>query len=300
MLPVTWRMTNLKNEDMNFPSLPLSFAELKSSAVSMAEASGLQLNEDMLRLALSCIDLTTLNPTDSVSHVAFFTQKVNFFTIEFPKLPSVAAICVYPNMASVVRENLAAEGVKVAAVAGGFPSSMTFPELKAEEARLAVLNGADEIDIVLPLWAFVEGNFDYCRREIGLIKNAIGDTHLKVILETGILGDPLKIWQASLLSLEAGADFIKTSTGKQGVSATPEAAIVMCHAIRYWYGETGQLKGFKPAGGITTPAEAMVYIMVVKEILGENWMNNNLFRIGASRLANNLLTDICGRPVSHF
>jgi deoxyribose-phosphate aldolase len=200
----------------------------------------------------------------------------------------------------VVRENLAVEEVKVAAVAGGFPSSMTFPELKTEEARMAVLNGADEIDIVLPLWAFLEENYEYCRREIESIKKSIGDTCLKVILESGVLSEPDKIWKASILSLEAGADFIKTSTGKMPVAATPEAAVVMCRAILYFYEVTGSKRGFKAAGGITTPEEAMVYVSVVKEILGESWLEKDFFRIGASRLANQLLSAILGQKITHF
>jgi len=177
---------------------------------------------------------------------------------------------------------------------------MTFKEIKIEEARMAVIHGADEIDIVLPLWAFLEGNFQYCKDEIMAIKNVIGDTRLKVILESGILSGPEKIWQASLISLEAGADFIKTSTGKMPVSATPEAAFVMCHALKYWYQITGTMKGFKAAGGISKSPEAMIYLTMVGEILGEPWLNNQLFRIGASRLANSLLSDILEKPTVHF
>jgi deoxyribose-phosphate aldolase len=256
--------------------------------------------EEILGTTFSCIDLTTLNATDTVSYVAAFTAKVNLFDFEFEGLSNVAAICVYPQMAGIVRENLAAGEVKVAAVAGGFPNSMTFLEVKKEEARLAVVHGADEIDIVLPLWAFLEGNLLYCRDEIASIKKAIGDAHLKVILESGLLVDPDKIWQASLLALEGGADFIKTSTGKASVSATPEAAVVMCTALRYWYEQTGEKRGFKPAGGIVQTEEALIYLAVVHEILGDEWLNNQLFRIGASRLANHLLSDILGRSVVHF
>jgi len=253
-----------------------------------------------LKLALSSIDLTTLNPTDTVTRVSALTQKVNTFKLQFPELKHVAAICVYPNMVSVVKENLAVEGVKIAAVAGSFPSSMTFPGIKIAEAHQAVICGADEIDIVLPIWAFMEGDFEYCRHEIEIIRKAIGEARLKVILESGVLGDPEKIWQASILSLEAGADFIKTSTGKMPVAATPEAAIVMCHALKYWYQTNGQIRGFKAAGGISTSREAMVYVSIVREILGEKWLNDQYFRIGASRLANNLISDITGKQVTHF
>ena len=285
---------------MNFPSMPINPQVISNATVHYTKAAQEINNTDFQKLALSCIDLTTLNSTDTVSGVAAFTQKVNNFQHQFPGLPDVAAICVYPNMASVVKENLALEGVNVAAVAGGFPSSMTFLALKEDEARLAVVHGADEIDIVIPLWAFLEGNYEYCMQEVSGIKDAIGDAHLKVILESGILDKPESIWKASLLSLQAGADFIKTSTGKMPVAATPEAAVVMCHALKYWYETTGEKRGFKPAGGIVSTPEALLYIAIVKDILGEEWLNNQLFRLGASRLANNLLSDILGSKIAHF
>lgn len=284
---------------MNFPPLPFNKAQISQQVSLLREKSKLR-QPDNLRLAFSCIDLTTLNATDTVAYAATFTQRVNAFERDFPELPNVGAICVYPNLAATVRENLAAGDVKVAAVAGGFPSSMTFLEIKTEEARLAVVNGADEIDIVLPLWAFLEENYSYCRHEIEAIKRSIGEAHLKVILESGVLDDPEKIWKASILALEAGADFIKTSTGKLPGAATPEAAVVMCHAIKFWHETTGQKRGFKPAGGISTPEDAMVYLAIVEEILGEAWLNNKLFRIGASRLANQLLSAILGKEISYF
>lgn len=285
---------------MKFPPLPVLPETLAADAARYKAVCSMLRSEELYRTAFSTIDLTTLNPTDTVSHVAAFTQKVNSFVRDYPGIAPVAAICVYPNMASVVREHLAVEGVQIAAVAGGFPSSMTFPVLKAEEARQAVIDGAGEIDIVLPLWAFLEENYDYCLREIRTIRQAIGEAHLKVILESGILGDPEKIWRASLLSLEAGADFIKTSTGKMAVSATPEAAIIMCHALKYWEASHGEKKGFKPAGGISTAAEALVYMTIVEDILGCDWLNNRLFRIGASRLANDLLEKITGHSTVYF
>lgn len=285
---------------MHFKPFVLTSAEI-SFAVSKYEEDVKNLaSAEILKTAFSCIDLTTLNATDTVSGVAAFTQKVNRFKHDFPDMPDVAAICVYPNMASVVRETLGAEGVKVAAVAGGFPSSMTFLPIKMEEARLAVIQGADEIDIVMPLWAYLEGDYAYCHKEIKAVKEAIGDTHLKVILETGALSGPEAIWNASLLALEAGADFIKTSTGKMPVSATPQAAIVMCHALKYWYEQTGQVRGFKPAGGIATTLQALLYVQIVREILGHEWFGNKLFRIGASRLANHLLADIYDKEITYF
>lgn len=254
----------------------------------------------MLQLAFSCIDLTTLNSTDTVSHVRAFTQRVNDFANDYPTLPNVAAICVYPNMVRSVKEVLNVEDVKIAAVAGGFPGSMTFIDIKVKEAVMAVEHGADEIDIVLPLWAFLDGNKLVCQEEVTTIKEAIGDAHLKVILETGALVEPEKIHHASMLSMEAGADFIKTSTGKMNPAATPDAAVIMCHAIKEFWMKTGKKIGFKPAGGIVTTDEAILYLSIVKEILGEEWLTPELFRIGASRLANNLLSDMLGEEMKYF
>lgn len=285
---------------MDFPEIPFQSDTLaKASAYYLAEAKNLH-SPETLKTVFSCIDLTSLNASDTVSHIAALVHQVNRFQNEFQGFPNVGAICVFPNMISVVKENLAAGGIHIASVAGGFPSSMTFPELKAEEARQAIIHGADEIDVVLPLWAFLEDHTAYCTQEIRTIKKAIGDARLKVILETGVLQDPEKIWKASLLSLDAGADFIKTSTGKTGISATPEAAIVMCHAIRHQYEKTGVMHGFKPAGGIVNAVDAMIYFSIVNGILGHKWLNNEWFRIGASRLANHILSDLLGRNIVFF
>lgn len=252
------------------------------------------------KLALSLIDLTTLNATDTVESVTKFTQKVNDFPSHFEGLENVAAICVYPNMVETVDDTLQLPEVNIAAVAGGFPSSMTFTKIKVEETKLALKAGADEIDIVLSLSAFLADDFQAAHNDIFAIKAAMGDAHLKVILETGALKTPENIWKASLLAINAGADFIKTSTGKMEPAATPMAAYIMCLAIAFHFEETGEKIGFKAAGGISTPDEAMIYVSIVKEILGEEWLNPQLFRIGASRLANNLLTDITGKEVKYF
>jgi len=283
---------------MNIPQFELTSSAI--DAIVTRSRESISFSQGDLQSALACIDLTTLNSTDTVGHVAQFTQKVNAFSVQFPTIENVAAICVYPNMVQVVREHLAVDSVSIAAVAGGFPSSMTWLSLKTEEARMAVVAGADEIDIVLPLWAFLEGNIDECTREIAAVKHAIGDAHLKVILETGVLPSAEAIWQASVLSLRAGADFIKTSTGKMAVAATPEAAVVMCHALKYWHETTGEMRGFKPAGGIVTPTDALIYLQIVREVLGSEWITPHLFRIGASRLANNLLTELEGSETIHF
>jgi len=284
---------------MSIETCPLSIDDIKSELVEIREIAAQNNSSELLETALSCIDLTTLNPTDTISSVKAFTEKVNQFPAKYSELKNVAAICIYPNMAQTVKETLKVSGVKIAAVAGGFPSSMTFTEVKVQEVRMAVAAGADEIDIVLPLWAFMEGDYETCTREISEIKKAIGQAHLKVILETGVLS-PDQIWQASLLAMEAGADFIKTSTGKLPQAASPEAALIMCLAIKQYYEETDRKIGFKPAGGIVTPDEAMLYLTIVQEILGNEWLTPELFRIGASRLANNLLAKITGTEVKHF
>ncbi len=284
---------------MSIETCPLSIEDIKSELEEIRETAARNNSKKMLETALSCIDLTTLNSTDTISSVAAFTEKVNQFPAKYPGIKNVAAICVYPNMAQTVRETLKVLAVKIAAVAGGFPSSMTFTEVKIEEVRLAVAAGADEIDIVLPLWAFLAGDYETCTNEISSIKKVIGDAHLKVILESGVLS-PDQIWQASLLAIEAGADFIKTSTGKLPEAASPEAALIMCLAIKQYYEETDRKIGFKPAGGIVTPEEAMLYLTIVQEILGNDWLTPELFRIGASRLANNLLTKITGSEAKHF
>lgn len=284
---------------MSIELCPLSIEDIQSELEEIREIAATNSSKKMLEKALSCIDLTTLNSTDTIPSVKAFTEKVNQFPASYSGIKNVAAICVYPNMVQTVKETLKAKGVKIAAVAGGFPSSMTFTEIKIEEARLAVAAGADEIDIVLPLWAFLNGDQETCTHEISSIKKAIDHAHLKVILESGVLS-PDQIWQASLLAMEAGADFIKTSTGKLPQAASPEAALIMCLAIKQYYEETGRKIGFKPAGGIVTPEDAMLYLTIVQEILGNEWLTPELFRIGASRLANNLLEKITGSETKHF
>ena len=284
---------------MILESCPLSLTDIQSEMEDIREIAAKSGTKKMYEKALSFIDLTTLNSTDTISSVSEFTEKVNQFSDAFPGINNVAAICVYPNMAHTVKSMLKVPNVQIAAVAGGFPSSMTFTKIKIEEAHLAVVAGASEIDIVLSLWAFLEGHFETCSNEISSIKKAIGEAHLKVILESGVLSID-QIWQASMLAIEAGADFIKTSTGKLPQAASPEAAFVMCLAIKQHFEETGKKIGFKPAGGIVTPEDAILYLTIVQEILGDEWLTPELFRIGASRLANNLLEKITGKAVKHF
>lgn len=257
-------------------------------------------NAEVLKQLLSTVELTTLKVTDSQESVLRFTENVNRFADEHPELPPLATICVYPNFAKIVSESLEADGVKVACVVGGFPSSQTFIEIKTAETALAVHDGADECDMVLSVGTFQSGDYETCADEIAEIKAACNEKPLKVILETGALKTTEAIKKASILSMYAGADFIKTSTGKIEVAATLEAAYVMCSAIKEYHALTGQYIGFKAAGGIKTTAEAIDFYTVVRELLGEDYIKQGLFRIGTSRLANLLVSDILGEDVKPF
>lgn len=255
---------------------------------------------DVNKFLFNCIDLTTLKTTDSVESVMKFTERVNDFAEKYVDLPNVAAICVYPNMAKIVHDTCEVESVKLACVAGGFPSSQTFVEVKTVETGLAIHDGADEIDIVISVSEFLSGDYETMCDEIEEIKAVCGEKHLKVILETGALGSMENVKKASILAMYSGADFIKTSTGKLEPAATPEAAYVMCQAIKEYHKKTGRKVGFKPAGGINTVTDALNYYTIVKEVLGEEWLNNELFRLGTSRLANLLLSEIVGEEVKFF
>lgn len=255
---------------------------------------------EVKKFLFHCIDLTTLKCTDSEQSVMKFTEKVNEFDDKYPDLDNVAAICVYPNMAEIVNDTLEADHVNIACVSGGFPSSQTFTEVKVAETAMALHAGADEIDIVIPVGKFLEGDYEGMCDEIEELKEVCGDKHLKVILETGALKTASNIKKASILSMYSGADFIKTSTGKENPAATPEAAYVMCNAIKEYHRETGRKIGFKPAGGINTVKDALTYYTIVKEVLGKEWLNNQLLRLGTSRLANLLLSDILGQETKFF
>lgn len=246
--------------------------------------------KEVYKRIYSCIDLTSLNATDTREDIWNFTERINDFE-GASDIENVAAICTYPNFVETVKEALTAN-VKIAAVAGGFPTSQTFLEVKVAEAALAAANGADEIDIVLNLGLFLEDNYEELAEEIDEIKHACRDAKLKVILETGALKSASNIMKASLLSLYSGADFIKTSTGKGYEGATLEAAYVMCNTIKEYTNKTGRKAGFKASGGISTTEDAVKYYTIVKEVLGDDYLNNEFFRIGASKLAENLLTSI--------
>ena len=256
---------------------------------------------EVKKFLFGSIELTTLKTEDSDTSVMAFTERVNAFDNEYPDMPHVATICVYPCFAEIVKDTLEVEGVEIACVSGSFPSSQARIEVKVAETSLAVKDGATEIDIVMPVGKFLSGDYEGMCEDICELKNACGkDVAMKVILETGDIKTANNIKKASILSMYAGADYIKTSTGKEKVSATPEAAYVMCQAIKEYYDETGIQIGFKPAGGINTVMDAITYYTIVKEVLGEKWLTNKWFRLGTSRLANLLLSEIQGEEVKFF
>lgn len=258
------------------------------------------MTEEVKRFLMGSIELTTLKNTDCDRSVIEFTEKVNQFDSEFPTLPHVATICVYPCFAEAVKDTLQVDGVEIACVSGSFPSSQARIEVKIAETSLAIADGATEIDIVMPVGKFLDGDYDGVAEDIAELKEACGEAAMKVILETGCLRDAKDIKIASILSMYAGADYIKTSTGKEKVSATPEAAYVMCQAIKEYYEETGIQIGFKPAGGINTVRDAVIYYTIVKEVLGEKWLTNKWLRLGTSRLANLLLSELLHEETKFF
>ena len=247
-------------------------------------------NTEVYTKIFNCIDLTTLNTTDSQDSVTGFIQRVNDFDNEYPQYPNVAAVCVFSNFSGVVKSALEVTGVKIAVVAGGFPSGQTFTEIKVADVALAVSEGADEVDVVMNLGMLRDGNYEELCDELIEVKHAAKDAHMKVIIESGALKEPEDIRNASLLAMYSDADFIKTSTGKVYEGASPEAAYVMCQCIKEYYEKTGRKVGFKAAGGVRSSEDALLYYAIVKEVLGEEWLNNTLFRIGASSLANAILS----------
>ena len=255
---------------------------------------------EVKKFLFGSIELTTLSTTDSDTSVMAFVDRVNRFDSAYPQLPHVAAVCVYPCFAEVASETLEVEGVEVTCVSGSFPSSQAVIEVKVAETALALRDGATEIDIVMPVGKFLSGNYEELFDDIAELKQVCGDKAMKVILETGDLKTASNIKKASLLAMYAGADYIKTSTGKEKISATPEAAYVMCQAIKEYYEKTGIQIGFKPAGGINTVMDAIIYYTIVKEVLGEKWLTNKWLRLGTSRLANLLLSEINGEETKFF
>jgi len=252
------------------------------------------------KFLLNSVELTTLKTDDSEDSVMRFVEKVNKFDDVYPELGHVATVCVYPCFASICHDTLENDEVEIACVSACFPSSQTFIEVKIAETALAIKDGATEIDIVQSVGKFLAGDYETVADEISELKEVCGDKKLKVILETGCLKTASNIKKASLLAMYAGADYIKTSTGKLEPAATPEAAYVMCQAIKEYYEETGIQIGFKPAGGMKTVEDALTYYTIVKEVLGEEWLNNTMLRLGTSSLANKLLSDIQGETIQFF
>jgi deoxyribose-phosphate aldolase len=257
-------------------------------------------NVDVYKFCYSTIDLTTLACTDSVESVTRFARRAAEFYLDYPHIPNVASICVYPPFVETV--GLAVDGtpMRITSVSGGFPASQTFLEVKVLETAMAIENGADEIDIVINVGELLEGRLDEMASEIEVLREEASDVVLKVIIETGALKTPELIRKASLLSMMAGTDFVKTSTGKIDVAATPEAAVVMCEAIRDYYEKTGRKVGFKAAGGVRTAEDAALYYTIVEQTLGKEWLTPELFRIGASSVANNLISAIEGKEIKYF
>ena len=279
----------------------MSEAEV-AEVVAQAKAAAVKNeNVDVYKFCLSAVDLTTLTCNDSVESVTEFAKRTVTFAEAYPQIPNVASICVYPAFVETV--GLAVDGtpMRITSVGGGFPASQTFLEVKMLEVAMAVENGADEVDIVLNVGKMLTGAYDEAANEVEMIRSEMdADVILKVIIESGALKTPELIRKASLVSMAAGADFVKTSTGKIDVAATPEAAVVMCQAIKDFYNQTGRKVGFKAAGGVKTPQDAALYYTIVEQILGEEWLTTDLFRIGASSAANNLLSAIVGTTVNHF
>ena len=255
---------------------------------------------EVKKFLMGSVELTTLKTTDSEESVMAFTERVNQFDEQYPDLPHVATICVYPCFAKTVADTLEVDGVEIACVSGSFPSSQALIEVKVAETALAVKDGATEIDIVMSVGKFLSGNYEEVADEIAELKSVCGEKKMKVILETGCLKTASNIKKASILSMYAGADYIKTSTGKLEPAATPEAAYVMCQAIKEYYEKTGIQIGFKPAGGLNTVMDAVTMYTIVKEVLGEQWLTNQWFRMGTSRLANLLLSEVTGVDTKFF
>lgn len=255
---------------------------------------------EVKKFLFGSIELTSLNTTDTEEKILAMTEKVNQFDSAYPTLPHVAAICAYPCFTKLISESLEVDGVEITNVTGNFPSSQTFIECKTVETALAIKDGATNIDIVMPVGKFLSGDYEGMCDDINELKQTCGDVPMKVILETGDLGSCSNIKKAAILSMYAGADYIKTSTGKEKVSATPEAVYVMCQAIKEYYEETGIQIGLKPAGGINSVIDAVIYYTIYKEILGKQWLTNEWFRLGTSRLANLLLSEIVGTETKFF
>ena len=279
----------------------VSSAEIEEILVDVRRVLPENRNEKVYKRCFGAIDLTSLNSTDSKDRIDRFVTRAVELPNRYPDVPNVASVCVYPVFVETAGMAIGDSGMSITSVCGGFPSSQTYLEVKMLETAMAVENGADEVDVVISIGEFLNGEYDLMGNEIEMLRNEIGDDIvLKVILESGVLATPEAIHRASVIAMLAGADFIKTSTGKAAVAATPEAAVVMCRAIRTFAEKTGRQVGFKAAGGISTAEDALLYYTIVEQVLGEEWLNPERFRIGASGLGNRLLSAIVGDSVEYF
>lgn len=258
-------------------------------------------NLETRRFLLGSVELTSLHTTDTEEEILAMTEKVNKFDADYPDLPHVAAICVYPVFTELVAQSLEIDGVEITNVSGNFPSSQSRMEVKIAETQLAVADGATNVDIVLPVGKFLSGDYEGVSDDINELKQVCGEeVPMKVILEVCDLGSLSNVKKAALLSMYAGADYVKTSTGKEKSGATPESVYVMCQAIKEYYDKTGIQIGLKPAGGINTVRDALTYYTILKEVCGEKWLTNYWFRLGTSRLTNTLINEIVGKEVNYF
>lgn len=279
----------------------VSSAEIEEILAAVRRTLPKNYNEKVYKRCFGAIDLTSLNSTDSKDRIDRFVTRAVELPNRYPDVPNVASVCVYPVFVETAGMAIGDSGMSITSVCGGFPSSQTYLEVKMLETAMAVENGADEVDVVISIGEFLNGEYDLMGNEIEMLRNEIGDDIvLKVILESGVLATPEAIHRASVIAMLAGADFIKTSTGKAAVAATPEAAVVMCRAIRTFAEKTGRQVGFKAAGGISTAEDALLYYTIVEQVLGEEWLNPERFRIGASGLGNRLLSAIVGDSVEYF
>jgi deoxyribose-phosphate aldolase len=286
----------LKEYDLNITDEQVKEAVKKIIAEKVPEND----TSEVKKFLLGSVELTTLRTVDTEEDVLAMVEKVNKFAQEYPTLPHVAAVCAYPCFTKLIAESLEVDGVDITNVTGNFPSSQTFLEVKTIETKLAIQDGATQIDIVLPVGKFLSGDYEDVYDTVSELKQTCGEIPMKVILETGDLPNARSIKEAALLSMFAGAEYVKTSTGKEKVSATPEAVYIMCTAIKEFYDKTGIQVGLKPAGGINTVMDAVIFYTIYKEILGEKWLDNYWFRLGTSRLTNLLLSEIEGKEIKFF
>ncbi|MBF1629683.1 MAG: deoxyribose-phosphate aldolase [Prevotella sp.] len=286
----------LEQYDLNITDEDVKAAVTKIIAEKVSEND----NPEVKKFLLGSVELTTLSTADTEEKVLAMVEKVNKFDSEYPDLPHVAAVCAYPCFTKLIADSLEVDGVDITNVTGNFPSSQALLEVKTIETALAIKDGATQIDIVMPVGKFLSGDYEGVCDTIGELKQTCGDVPMKVILETGDLRNARDIKTAAVLAMYAGADYLKTSTGKEKISATPESVYVLCQAIKEYHKKTSIQIGLKPAGGINTVMDAVIYYTIVKEVLGEKWLTNYWFRMGTSRLTNLLLSEIIGSETKFF